>query len=180
MVADIRHTPNVSFEGQNASEWATNQVVNYPSFGTFTTASRSYSALDGLVTVTFGSIVDLTTPVSGTSKSVFTPPFLNRRYTLAPGESTTSTSTMVTTTTLTGMPPTTQTTSHTQTDRYLGQESVTVPAGTFNACKFETANQTTWEAVGRGVMVKSISLDSSGGTTTMQLTAGSINGTPIQ
>ena len=78
-------------------------------------------------------------------------------------------------------------TESTQTDlgtTYLGQVSVTVPAGTFKACKFNEQSTTTvahlppisntttlWFAVGTGVLIKSV-----GDEDSSQLLSGTING----
>jgi hypothetical protein len=68
------------------------------------------------------------------------------------------------------------------TVKYLGHETVTVPAGTFETCKFDNENglTTTWEAVGTGVPIKSLSTASDGTTITLQLNSGTINGSPIR
>jgi hypothetical protein len=179
VVQDTIHTPNVTFEGQSASEWATNQVVTYPALGTFPVSSKSYSRLEGQEFVSFGSTSETTTPFATSSKIVFSPPFRSKHYTLNPGESYTQTYNSITTSTLAGMPPTSTTSTVTHTERYLGQESVTVPAGTFNACKFEIGGLTSWEIVGKGITAKSVTVDTTGGTTTLSLTSGSINGSAI-
>jgi hypothetical protein len=67
---------------------------------------------------------------------------------------------------------------------YLGQETVTVPAGTFVACKFHVDNGissgswTNWVAKGNGVLVRAEGMDGS-----MQrshvLTGGELNGQPL-
>jgi hypothetical protein len=106
---------------------------------------------------------------------VFTPPFRDKRYTLVPGEMLTQTSTAVTTTNFPPAPLTTTTNTTTQIVRYLGQENVTVPAGTFATCKFEFENLTTWEAKGKGIQVKSITSNQE----TTVLTSGTINGSPV-
>jgi hypothetical protein len=77
---------------------------------------------------------------------------------------------------------------HTETSEvtttYLGQETVTVPAGTFVACKFHVDNGisrgswTDWVAKGKGVLVRAEGMDGS-----MQrshvLTGGELNGQPL-
>jgi len=77
---------------------------------------------------------------------------------------------------------------HTETNEitttYLGQETVTVPAGTFVACKFNVFNGigrgswTNWVAKGNGVLVRAEGMDGS-----MQrshvLTGGELNGQPL-
>ena len=74
------------------------------------------------------------------------------------------------------------------TIKYYGQESVTVPAGTFMACKFgDTGDDDssgrealTWVARGLGVAVKSIGQNELGQPMTLELLPGSsLNGRPI-
>lgn len=70
-----------------------------------------------------------------------------------------------------------------ETIKYIGRESVTVPAGTFNACKFQTSSSTDggaaavtteWFAVGSGIFLK----NKSGGDESVLISA-SINGAPV-
>jgi hypothetical protein len=65
--------------------------------------------------------------------------------------------------------------------KYLGQESVTVPAGTFNTCKFQVDNgdNTQWVAVGYSTVLVKSSVTDQSGSTILELKAGTINGATI-
>ncbi|GAB1390256.1 MAG: hypothetical protein AMXMBFR78_25160 [Rubrivivax sp.] len=73
-----------------------------------------------------------------------------------------------------------------QTVRFLRRERVTVPAGTFDACVFETTmadapgvTGTTWVADGKGFTLKTV-VASDGGTNATTVTVSiSINGQPV-
>ncbi|ULQ47032.1 hypothetical protein JN531_001815 [Flagellatimonas centrodinii] len=69
-------------------------------------------------------------------------------------------------------------TSISSTTTYVGREQVSVPAGTFEACKFTdtdgTSNTTRWMAVGSGIFLKSISDGD-----VNELVSYSINGVPV-
>lgn len=124
-----------------------------------------------------------------TSRMVWTPPWVDKQYGLAIGGSYTYTQTGTVTMTTGGIPglpggtPTTTPVSSTQTVKYVGRESVTVPAGTYNACKFESKTagstdlSTQWVVVGKGVPVKTATTDAAGKLTqTISATAVSLNG----
>jgi hypothetical protein len=176
------HTPNVSFEGNNASEWATTLTQNLGGLGPFTSFGKSYSRIEGLEVVTFGHTSETQFPIQSTSRSVNIPPQRDARYTLDVGQSLTHTYSVTTTINTAGQPQQTVNATNTYTVRYLGRETVTVPAGTFEACKFELDNGilTSWEAVGKGITVKSLAVDTGGGTTTLTLTSGTRNGEAIR
>lgn len=89
------------------------------------------------------------------------------------------------------IPPTTSNSSVDRTTTYNGREQVTVPAGTFNACKFTDAETTTvtlpgggtstssstttrWMAVGSGIFLKSVSDGDENVTVSY-----SVNGMPV-
>ena len=95
----------------------------------------------------------------------------------------TQTYSVTTTSTISGLPgPITQTTSLTDTVRYLGSESVTVQAGTFNTCKFELGGGgVVWTSSGStpGINVKSQS-GTGANIATTELRSGTINGSAIQ
>ena len=126
-----------------------------------------------------------------TVRTVYNPPFLDQAYTLAMGQSITQQQSASTTTTMhystPGIPDNTQTGSYSSSNtiKYVSQEQVTVPAGTFAACKYEysTPGQndltTSWYVVGKGVMVKNESVIPGYGTMTMQATSATINGSPL-
>ena len=122
--------------------------------------------------------------ISTTFKTVFTPPWVNRQFTMTAGQ--TITQSYTGTTTVTSLAGTTSSTATTnQSLRFVGIESVTVPAGTFSSCKFEQwdntspANVTTsWLAVGNGALVKSVGV-SAEGTQTISATALVLNGSSL-
>jgi hypothetical protein len=97
--------------------------------------------------------------------AVETPPFVEKRWGLADGQSVTETRTTATTTTVVvsgvAEPAQTDTVTTTTTVTFVGIESVTVPAGTYSACRFQLAVQdessssiTEWVLVGTGLPVK--------------------------
>jgi hypothetical protein len=173
---------NVAFEGQNATEFSTTSTSTLTGLGAITTTARAYSTLDGSDILTFGATGESTTPVATSSKIVYTPAFRDKRYTLAAGDSVTQTYSVTTTSTITGLPaPVTQTTSLTDYVRYLGRETVTVPAGTFDTCKFEiSGGALNWLSAGStpGIGVKSTS-GTGANTVTTELKLGTVNGSPI-
>ncbi len=73
--------------------------------------------------------------------------------------------------------PSSYTSNDTSTTTYLGREAVTVAAGTYEACKFETtsgpttAPSTNWYLVGKGIHLKSVS-----GASTTEATSVRFNG----
>ncbi len=185
-----------TFEGQQAREMTVKTTGTTSSAGQnvpIDTLIKNYQRRTGDAEITsYGSSFSNSSTVSGfttttVSKSVYAPPWVDRSYALAIGESLTTTQSMTTTatTTITGspvpLPPTTTTTPSTitQTIKYVGRESVTVPAGTYSACKYEYSSggalTTSWVIVGKGLMVKSLSVV--GNTTqTLQATSVTLNG----
>lgn len=123
------------------------------------------------------------------TKVVYNPPALNSEFTLAVGQSITITETStVTSTQVAGgfpLPPTVQTTSSTETHTYETRESITVQGRTFDTCRYKlvdparpAATTTQWFIFGLGFPAKSITIDGPS-TTTLELTSGSVNGSPI-
>ena len=182
-VSDTVSALNVIFEGQTATEFRSTQTTSYTGQPTILSSSSSYAKLENLDVVTYGSTSDITTPLTGTVKSVFSPPSRDKRYSLGVGESATQTYNITSTSTFTGLPTITQTTLQTETVKYLGHETVTVPAGTFDTCKFEQGNgsSTVWIAAGSAAGVAAKSSSTSQGTTViLELRSGTINGTAIR
>jgi hypothetical protein len=174
-------TPNATYEGQTASEAATTITINFTGFGSTVTKGKSYGNLDGLDLLSYGGTSETTSTFgtitnSTTSKIVNSPPCRNKQFSLAVGASDTQSCTSTTTTngvTSTGTVNTTV--------KYLGQESVTVQSGTYNACKFQSNNGdvTEWYAVGYPAVLVKSSTASQAGATVLELKAGTINGTTI-
>ena len=188
-----------TFEGQSAIETefrlsGTMTVQGQTATSDFTTTS--YGRATGSAEFTsYGTQSSNSTSMPGgftstsTTKSVYTPPWVSRVFALAIGQSTTesSTSAITTTTSMSGggvtLPPTTTTTTttSTMTTKFVGREQVTVPAGTYNTCKFEITNAgvtgvtTTWVIDGKGIPVKgSTSVDST--LQTHEATSVTLNG----
>ncbi|MFO1292521.1 MAG: hypothetical protein U1F07_05505 [Rubrivivax sp.] len=186
----------VSWEGNQAYKYtATTTGTNTVAGATtsINTVSDSYSRRTATAEVTmFGTEVTTTQSVSGfnvatVNKMVWSPPLVDRRYTMAIGDTLTQSYAGTNTTTTAGIlgaPGTSSTVqvSVTNVSKFVGIESVTVPAGTFNACKFQewaaaTPDDvsTSWLVVGKGVSVKTVSASSSG-TQTIQARSVKING----
>lgn len=186
-----------TFEGASAREvtavtTGTNTVAGMSVAVDTQTKAYQTAVSSGEVTQ-YGAVVRATTPVAGfnlttDSRTVYSPPWVDRRFTLNQGQTLTQTYTGTTTVTsaspFPGVPgtSTTTTTTITQHIRFVGIESVTVPAGTFSACKFEdtdpaapTSLTTTWLAVGHGSVVKTVGT-STAGTQTIVATSILING----
>ena len=123
--------------------------------------------------------------VPANSQEIEFVPGLLTRYDLAAGESYSQTYTSNSTVSFGGV-PITDSQSNDMTVKYIGVVTVSVPAGSFQACKFEeevtgtasgtpfTGFRTYYLAVGKGVMVK----EESGNVTTV-LVSGNIDGNPI-
>lgn len=146
-----------------------------------TVTLTAYQALDGLDILRYGSVGTVT--AAGTTfetRITNTPVERDRRYALAVG----TTAAFVTNATTTVTPPGTSTSASTTTNvTYAGQESITVPAGTFVACKFQSntggATTTEWIIKGKGVLARSTS-PSSSGEVVLQLQASSrLNGAAL-
>ena len=134
--------------------------------------TRSYQKRTGDTEVTsYGEESVSHTTLQGASVTiatteVYTPPSVDRIYGLAAGESLTQANTVKTTKTTTGIPGTSGTPSTTyetttETLRFAGREQVTVPAGTFNACRIDTTSAdapnvvvSQWVIDGKGIPVK--------------------------
>lgn len=143
-----------------------------------TSTTKSYYAVNAgaFTSQAFGTVTEVHTPISGTLSTTINPP-REDRYDLDPGESYTQTYTVSTSGAPVAIPDTTSTVKRT----YVGRESVTVPAGTFEACRFEedvtvgstTTTTTMWFDVGSGIELKVDAGDIS------ETVSASINGSPI-
>ncbi|MEM7692042.1 MAG: hypothetical protein AAF194_06300 [Pseudomonadota bacterium] len=146
-----------------------------------TALSRSYFQIPSARRVRdFGTEVELTSPQMASAVTI-NEPFRLVRFDLNAGESDTQTYT-TTTTTDTGDGPNSDTVTTTLVRRFDGIESVTVPAGTFQACRFtETATtsgfedvQREWVDVGSGVLLKA-----ENDAQTTELVRSLVNGTVL-
>jgi hypothetical protein len=181
-VIDTTSSLNVSFEGQSATEFRSSTTATFTGLAPTIATAKSYANVDGSDLLLHGTLADITSPVTGSIKAVFTPPKRDKRFTLAVGESASVTYTIFTTTTLTGVPNAiTSSSSQTDTVRYLGRETITVAGGTFDTCKFDenpgqTSASSVWMGAGnaKGVMIKT-----QAGNQTIEFKAGSINGSAV-
>jgi hypothetical protein len=186
-ITDTTSALNVPFEGQTATEFTSSQSTSYTGIPTTLSTVKGYMRLDDLDVLTFGSTAEVTSPLSGTIKLVNSPPKRDKRYSLGIGESATQTYSVTSTSNFTGLGgPITTTQSQTDTVKYLGRETVTVAAGTFDTCKFEETSgsggtTTTWMGSGNAAFafIKSQSV-SSNGTLALELKTGSLNGSTIR
>ena len=185
----LRVNGPATFQGQQATEVQSDLVDNalgntttLKSYGTFDTTSGAFTAF-GSTSHGAATIANFTTITDTTN--VYTPAFVDRTYALRVGESVTQTSTQAITrvVTLNGVvgTPTTQTDTSTSTTQLVALESVTVPAGTFNTCRFlitkqgETGGVTLWVLQNLGLQVKF-----EGGGATSSAVSITVNGTPLR
>ena len=158
--------------------------------------AKNYARRTGDAEVTeYGDTHVTATTVGGissttNSKTVWSPPSIDKQYGLAIGGSYTLTQTGTTSssTVITGLPARNSTTptTTTETTKYVGRESVTVPAGSYSTCRFESTTagspgtSTTWVIVGKGVGVKSVDTNGAGVVTqTLQATSLTLNGAKL-
>lgn len=154
--------------GQSATELVVNTTLGLASI-----LAKAYVSFDSTtgVTIGYGAVTKLTngnTIADGIV--VVTPPIVDVTYSLSVGQSApsqTETETQTTTATVNGVAgtPTTTTTTHsTDATTFVGYETITVPAGTFNTCRFldSTTGVTKWVLRGNGIEVQ----DSTGGAAT--------------
>lgn len=192
-----------TFEGVSATEYrarttGTNTVTAGGIVATtaIDTTGKYYSRRTGTAEVTnYGALVSASVSVAGISvptetKTLWSPAWVDRRYGLSVGESLTqiySGSVTSTTAGLFGAPSTTTTNnaSNSQQVKFVGLETITVPAGTYSTCRFEeyaTATpgevSTSWLIVGKGIAVK-ISTTGSQGTQTVTAKSVKLNGAPL-
>jgi len=159
------------------------------------TLTRAYQQSSGGLLTQYGNTATFTqvdggvSRPSGSSKVVITPPYVDKFYRLALGESTTVSVTAV----VTANPPppqfsTTTTNTFTETTTYVGNETVTVFGRSFNTCKYvrntvpangaPSTISTGWRMLGKGVVVK-LESTSAGVTTLLQFKSGTLNGVPL-
>jgi outer membrane lipoprotein-sorting protein len=189
-----------TFQGQSARETTvvtsgTNFAQGFQVDGTFT--GKNYSKRTGDAEVTqYGSTFSGTgtAPAFGTSAtlnftSVFNPAFVDQQYSLAIGQTFNASQTIATTgsVSVAGFTqPVNSTATQSYAITYVGQEQVSVPAGTYNACKLQTtttagadvSTQTSWLIVGKGIPVKTTTT-AGGITQTIEATSVKLNGSAI-
>lgn len=180
------------FEGhadarESVFTWSSSSLSGYSNQG------KSYARRTGDAEQTmYGNTSASSTSLGGysintSSRSVNTPPTVDRTAGLAVGGSFTMVQTLVTTTTagVLGLPDTVTTCSNTVTTvtTFVGRETVTVPAGTYATCRFDskvtgtTGTVSNWVLDGKGVPVKSVTCDGNQAVTaTSSATSLKLNG----
>lgn len=178
--ADTELLKNTTYNGNNAVEAKSDVVADASQdFADSESTTYTYTKLaDGNKTLrTFGTITETNVPGFGkTTVTTVIEPYMEKRFDLTVNQSYTQTYTVNVESDIPGAPSTS--TEVTDKTTYLGRETVTVPAGTFHACKMRTTSSgdetTTWFAPGNGIMVKQTSGDQED-----VLESASINGNPI-
>ncbi len=186
---DAEVLQTTTFNGYNAFQTQIDTTTSYEGVGTVETTVFNYgNLLAGNVLEEYGNESSLEVMGMTTNTvSRYEPPWQIMMWTLAPGEVYNYTYTMITETTITGgpvpIPPQENETTASGSYRYDGRESVTVPLGTFNACKITQMEEGTvnelWYAPSSGVMVKSVSTSAEDEVITLEMTAGTVNGSPV-
>lgn len=194
-VSDSTVTGPKTFEGISAIEVKVVSTADVSGVGSGTTDVFNYIGVSGLTAYSYGATTQVGSGMAAvTNKTVFSPP-VQFRYDLAPGESFIQeyASTATLTYAIPGVPPNVTTVNTRQKVTFVGVEQITVPAGTFNACKFSIENTdvtpggsggtsvaTNWVAVGSGVSLRNESpVQGSSTVNVTALTSGSINGVPV-
>ena len=167
-----------TFNGNSASE-STSTVQARSTSGNANSDSTTRSYIDLVSGASqfklFGTSTQATASGFSISTTVTFEPFRLQRFDLSAGESYTQTYTIKTQSNFGSAPDQTVTSRVT----FVGVERISVPAGSFEACRFltedtigsNTASSTTWIATGSGTSIKTVS-----GNTESVLVSGSTNG----
>ncbi len=138
---DYKPTGNVVFKGTNTQELlATTSISTGPGAGTVSSI-KAYEVINSTEAYNYGSSVTVSLPGFGdyTVISVMTPP-VKTVFDMTVNKPYTQTYTAKQEAVGSPFPLTFPETSQTETTTFLGQESVSVPAGTFNTCKMKVDN----------------------------------------
>lgn len=141
----------------------------------FAGSSTSYFTVDvdAKRSNTVGTLVETTSPVAITSSTIIHPGIL-MRFDLATNQSYSQTYTSITTTTTAGASNEVEVVTNVVTT-FKGMETITVPAGTYSACRFEVVETgmvgTRWVAANKGMELRFTS-----GTATTELVSSTVNG----
>lgn len=177
---------SVTFNGKSATESVSQTQATGVAPSTSTT--KSYFKVDaGTKRFSYyGSIVDVSAPIASSSTLTINPE-RTERFDLAAGESYSQSYSITTSSQVMGF-PVNVVSDHENQVTFTGMETITVPAGTFNTCRFETTGTTTtlgtttaaalsinWLTVNSGVSIRT---ESAGDIS--ELVSGTINGNPIQ
>lgn len=188
-VSEYTITPAATFEGQSTSKAQGTVSTTYTGQPSAVSNVQTFVQVDGLALNELGNITE--TFMLGsiiTTRSVNQPVYRDSKFMLAAGASDERSFDRVTVISGPFVPDSMVRTTETRRVTYTGRETVTVPAGTFETCRFEFTvaikgerdTATDWVAVGSGVSVKSVARDAgSAAETTLELTQGRINGGAI-
>lgn len=119
--------------------------------------------------------------------AIDSPPYVDQLYAMTVGQTLTQTEagTLTSSTSSNGGSPTTGSApfSFGYTKTFAGVESVTLPAGTYSACRFDWvpapgALNHTWYLVGTGIVIKEVQTQEGYPPYTEQATSVKINGVP--
>lgn len=171
-----------TFNGNSATE-ATSTVKARSSSGRFDSDSTTrsyYDLVSGPQVKVFGTITQATASGFSITTTVRLEPFLLRRFDLSSGNNFTQSYTIKTETnpSFSTIPDQSATAKIT----FVGMERISVPAGSFNSCKFttettiggSTTTSTEWFATGNGTSLRTLS-----GNTDSVLVSATINGTQV-
>ncbi len=168
-----------SYQGNAALEIDLHGVNTLNGVPPSTTDSKVYSSFDGNTIIQYGAesttVVQTTPSTTSTQSLQYTPAWRDDMWTLSAGQEITENAPYTSTTTTSTTGTTTVNGVLTRKVRYDGREMVTVPAGTYNACKF-TINDTVtqWYEPTYTSIVKTTTIN---GDTT-EMTSGTVNGVP--
>ena len=192
LVSDATVSGSTIFQGNAAME-IVQTIVDTSQAGSVRAESKNYQRLDGASILSFGMVADVSGALAGSVNIVSIPPQADNRYTLAAGESSTSHRTVVNIKNFPAMSgivfvPQTSSSASILTVTYAGRETVTVPAGTFDACRFDTRagdasaalTSSEWIVPASGVVVRMVSYSNGNPALTTTLRAGTLNGTVIK
>ncbi len=181
-------TGPTSFNGQQTIR-TDGTTDSSSSAGNYSTQTETFSSMEAAAMRFRSYGVNTSTTVSGftvTTRSTIEPAMLSR-YDLAAGQSHSQSYTVTTVTDTGGFGSTTTVVNTDETTTYVGRETVTVPVGSFDTCRFDssysrtvdgsTATETAsnWFEVGSGVLIRNMA---EGDRT--EFTGGTLNGTPVQ
>ena len=189
-ISEARVIGRTDFAGYSAFETEVTTTTTYTGLPPAQTAVKSYSdSLGGGLLEQYGntSAADVM-GMTSTTVTTYVPPWRMTKWTLSAGQSEPYSYEFSTETTITGapvaIPPQITTGTESGTWTYEGQESVTVPLGTFQACRFRTESGgsviTEWyDLKSKSGLALKITTVSTEGTLVMEMTRGELNGQPL-
>lgn len=186
----------VSFEGNSAYESLSSISTSLAGQTTNVLDVKTYARRTGDAEQTqYGSTTTSVGTFGGVAanvvtKSVYTPPLVDRIAGIPLGQSITQSSTSIntTTTTVPGFPPFTssQSVADNTTIKFVTVEPISVPAGNYQTCRFEyvhgatpTAMTTQWVIRGRGIPVKVLNTTNGVLDTSQEATSVTLNGSKL-